>query len=71
MSKHQLLYGAIGMVVMFIITLYLIDYFFNSKKPDCIKTNGKIDRNKQFSFTLGLSFMIYVIFVCILYQIFA
>jgi hypothetical protein len=71
MIRHRLLYGAIGMVVMFIFILYLIDYFFNNKKPDCIKTNGKIDRNKQFSFTLGLSFIIYVIFVCILYQIFA
>jgi hypothetical protein len=71
MSKpHQALYNAIGLVILFAVTMYTIDYVFGLIKPECIKINGKIDKNKQFLYSLGISSIILLIIIFVLYQIF-
>lgn len=70
MSKpQQMLYNAIGLVILFAVTVYTIDYAFGMIKPDCIKINGKIDKNRQFLYSLGISSCILLIIIFVLYQI--
>jgi len=70
-EKHKLLYTALGLISGFIITLYTIDHLFTIIKPNFIKINGKVDRNKQFLYSMAFTFIIFMILIFILYQIFA
>ena len=69
--SQKMLYNAIGVVVLFVVTLYATDYIFGLIKPDCIKINGKIDKNRQFLYSLGISSSILLIIILVLYQILA
>ena len=69
--SQKMLYNAIGVVVLFVVILYATDYIFGLIKPDCIKINGKIDKNKQFLYSLGISSCILLIIIFVLYQILA
>jgi len=70
-QNHKILYTSIALSVTFIVLIYSIDYFINTYKPEWIKTNGKIDRNKQFLFTLCISFIVFILFIFLMYQILA
>ena len=70
-NKHKLLYTAIGLISGFIATLYTIDNLFTTIKPNFIKINGKVDRNTQFLYSMAFTFIIFIILIFILYQIFA
>lgn len=68
--RQKMLYTAIGLVLFFVFIIYSIDYLFGIMKPDCIKINGKIDKNTQFLYSLGISMTIFLLIIFILYEIF-
>lgn len=69
-SNHKILYTAFGSIVLYTGIAYTIDYFLNIQKPSFIKTNGKVDKNKQLLYTLLISSLLFVIVFAIIYQIF-
>uniref|UniRef100_A0A6C0KG81 Uncharacterized protein n=1 Tax=viral metagenome TaxID=1070528 RepID=A0A6C0KG81_9ZZZZ len=70
-KQQTILYSAIGLIFLFVVMIYAIDYLFGIMKPDYIKINGKIDKNKQFLYSLGISLVIFLIIIFILYEIVA
>lgn len=70
-EKQKLLYLSIGMVLLFIAILCAVDYMLGLLKPEFVKVNGKMDRNRHFSYSIGISCTIYVIIVFLVYQFFA
>ena len=68
-SNETILYSAISLVFLFVAIIYSIDYLLGILKPDCIKINGKIDKNRQFLYSLGLSSIIFLIIIFVLYEI--
>jgi hypothetical protein len=70
-TKQKILYTAIGLVTGFIATLYTIDQLLTNFKPNFIKINGKVDKNRQFSYSIAITFIIFIILIFSLYQIFA
>lgn len=70
-EKQKLLYLSIGMVLLFIAILCAVDYMLGLLKPEFIKVNGKMDRTRHFSYTIGISLTIYLVVVFSVYQFFA
>ena len=68
-SPQKILYYSIFSTILLIFTIYIMDYLLFTIKPECIKTNGKIDRNKHFICSLGISFVIFIVFLLLFYQI--
>ena len=62
-DKQKLLYLSIGMVLLFITILCAVDYMLGLLKPEFIKVNGKLDRNRHFSYSIGISCAIYLAIV--------
>lgn len=70
-DKQTLLYTSIGLIAGYISTLYVVDHILGSMKPQFIKINGKIDRSLQFSYSLFISFLIFLFMIFLVYQIIA
>lgn len=70
-EKQKLLYLSIGIILLFIVILCAVDYMLGLLKPEFIKVNGKLDRSRHFSYTLGISLIIYLVVVFSVYQFFA
>lgn len=69
--KQTLLYTSIGLIAGYISTLYAVDHLLTTIKPQFIKVNGKVDRSLQFSYSLFISFLVFMIMIFIVYQIIA
>ena len=70
-DKTMILYGAISIVTIFSVAMYVTDIALSKFKPDFIKINGKIDKNKQFIYGISISFMIMIILILFAFQIYA
>lgn len=69
-ENHKILYTSISSIAVFIGIMYGVDYFLLLKKPNFIKNNGKIDKNKQNLYTILISLTIFLVLFLIIYQIF-
>lgn len=70
-DKQKMLYLSIGIIILFIVILYAVDYMMSLLKPEFARINGKFDRSRHFSYTIGISFVIYIAVIFVLYQFFA
>ena len=66
---HKVLYVSVFFTLLFVCIILLTHYIFQQIKPDCIKTNSKIDKDKQFYFTIGISLSIFLVLMMIVYQV--
>jgi len=67
-EPHQRVYMTMGFVALFVVLLVTIDYFFTLMRPEFLKSNGKVDKTRQFFYTVGISATLFLAALAIYYQ---
>lgn len=65
---HEVVNLAVCLLLSFVGLLFLIDYLFTRYRPDFLKHYGKIDRNRQFAYTVGISVLIFASIAAVFYH---